>query len=268
MKFTLREDKFISNENGRFLLDERFILNETVLLEAQATAKQLVIDLTKLTTLLPELLRYLPMGIDKAFSSDPAISDAIEAVNTECKEVLRVINAGPTLEKTLQKISARASSNPVAYSEEEIQSLQPLCYSIASEGNSIKDRLKAIKGKKGNLAEQLPVLQERLPKLKQEIKNLYELEAKTYKYTLNNTAIDLPVGKTFKLEATVEPKKPVSITFRAVGDAVSVAKDGLITALKVGKAKIIASVDGEERKDLSCLVTVKAGDITTTAGID
>jgi chromosome segregation ATPase len=250
---------FILNENKRFILEERFILNETVLLEAQATAKQLVIDLTKLTTLLPELLRYLPIDIDKTLSSDPTISDAIEAVNTKRKEVRSVINAGPagtTLEKTLQKISARASSNPVGYSEEEIQALQPLCYSIASDGNSIKDRLKDIKGKKGNLAEQLPVLQERLPKLEQEIKNLYELEAKTYRYTLNNTAIDLPVGKTFKLEVTVEPKKAVSITFRADGDAISVTKDGLITALRAGEAKVITFVDGKERKDISCLVTV------------
>lgn len=269
MKFILQEDKFVLNETGRFLLNERFVLAENILLtEAHATAAQLVTDTNKIKTLLPELLRYLPTGIDYTRSSDPALLDTIESINTNCTEVLKLITTNPTLEKTIQEISDRASSDPVEYSEEEIRSLQPLCYGIASDSNSIKDRLKDIKGKKGNFVEQLTTLQERLPKLKQDLENLYVTAAKTYKYTLNKTSLELPVEKTFKLEVTVEPKKPVSITFKAVGDAISVAKDGLIKALKVGKAKVIAMIDGKERKDINCVVTVKAGDITTTAGED
>lgn len=268
MKFLLAEDKFILNENYGFILEERFNLAEDILLEAQATATQLVIDTRKIKTLLPELLKYLPTGIDKTLSPDPALLDTIETINTSCTEVLKLITTNSTLEKTIQEISERASSDRVGYSEEEIRSLQPLCYSIASDSNSIKDRLKGIKSKKGNFVEQLTTLQERLPKLKQDLENLYTTVKNTYKYTLNKTNLELPIKKTFKLEVTVEPKKPVSITFKAVGDAISVAKDGLVKALKVGRAKVIAVVDGEERKDINCLVTVKAGDITTAAGED
>lgn len=269
MKFILQEDKFILNESSRFLLNECQVLAENiVLIEAHATAAQLVTDTNKIKTLLPELLRYLPTGIDKALSPDPALLDTIETSNTSCTEVLKLITTNPTLEKTIQEISERASSDPVAYSEEEIRTLQPLCYNIASNSNSIKDRLKGIKSRRGNFVEHLTILQERLSKLKQDIENLYSVAAKTYKYTLNKTSLELPVEKTFKLEATVEPKKSVSITFKAIGDAISVAKDGLIKALKVGKAKVIAVVDGEERRDINCLVTVKAGDISTTDGED
>lgn len=170
MKFILQEDKFILSETPQFILNEKFVLTE-----AQATATQLVSDINKIDTLLPELLTQLSKGIDKTLSTEETILSQIAAINTDCEEVVGLINANPPFKNVLQKVKEKASSTPDAFSEDEIQVLQPLCYDIASNGNSVKDRLKALKNKLSDLTEPITVLKERLPKLKDGIKKLYEL---------------------------------------------------------------------------------------------
>ena len=281
MKFILQEDKFILNE--KFLLNERFVLNEDILLEAQATAKQLVIDLTKLNTLLPDLLKYISFGADDTFLKDILVDDttaaSIEDVKTGCKKTSELLNANPTFKEIIKKIYEKALSAE-KYSDEEIKVLQPLCYGIASDGNSVKDRLKSIKNQKGDFEEQLTVLQERLPKLITGIEELYKLvnpkddkpeedppeddpdnpptEDEPITYKLNKTNLELEVGQTFKLEITSEPKKDIpvdKIKFESTTPAiVKVVKSGLLKAFKAGAATIKVTVDHVE---LSCMVIVK-----------
>ena len=296
MKFILQEDKFILNE--KFLLNERFVLNEDILLEAQATAKQLVIDLTKLNTLLPELLKYLPTGVNAAFVEGSVLEgttlDIINDIKTGCSNVLELLNKNPSFQETIKKIHEKVLDTEATYSDEEIKVLQPLCYQIASDGNSVKDRLKSLKNQKGDFGEQLTTLQERLPKLQASIEELYKLinlkdgdpederpvddkpENEPITYKLNKTNLELEIGQTFKLEVTSEPKKDISadkIKFESTTPAiVKVAKSGLLKAFKAGAATIKVTID---KVELNCAVVVKAKKdkpkkepIKTTDGID
>ena len=91
MKFLLTEDKFILNENYGFILEERFNLEEDILLEAQATLKQLVIDLNKLDTLLPALLEALPVGLTLEILDGTPLEgeklDIEDKITSTCAEV-------------------------------------------------------------------------------------------------------------------------------------------------------------------------------------
>jgi uncharacterized protein YjdB len=306
MKFILQEDKFILNE--KFLLNERFILNEDILLEAQATTKQLIIDLTKLNTLLPELLKYIAFGADDTFLKDVLADDTttavIEDIKTGCKKTSDLLNANPSFKETIKKIYEKASSTE-KYSDEEIKVLQPLCYGIASDGNSVKDRLKSIKNQKGDFEEQLTTLQERLPKLNAGIEELHKLinpkddepeeedpveedpnedspeesnesdenkpgddASKPPVYRLNKTAVELTVGQTFKLEATSDPKTSFSTRFSSMNPVIAKVdlKTGVVKAFKAGSTEIKVTVGGKQ--ELKCKVTVKDEEITTTDGID
>ena len=296
MKFILQEDKFILNE--KFLLNERFVLNEDILLEAQATAKQLVIDLTKLNTLLPELLKYLPTGVNATFVEgsvlEGAALDIINEIKTGCSSVLKLLNKNPSFQETIKKIHEKVLNTEATYSDDEIKVLQPLCYKIASDGNSVKDRLKSLKNQKGDFGEQLTTLQERLPKLQASIEELYKLinlkdddhederpvddkpEDEPITYKLNKTNLELEIGQTFKLEVTSEPKKDIpadKIKFESTTPAiVKVAKSGLLKAFKAGSATIKITID---KVELNCAVVVKAKKdepkkepIETTDGID
>ena len=79
MKFILCEDKFLLNETPSFILEERFILDEEILLEAQATLKQLVIDLNKLDTLLPDLQTALDIGLNiKILDGTPLADEKLD----------------------------------------------------------------------------------------------------------------------------------------------------------------------------------------------
>lgn len=287
MKFILCEDKFLLNENPSFILEERFVLDETILLEAQATHKQLVIDLNKLDTLLPELLNYLPLGKDLTILSDTVLDgledlDIIENIKTGCDAVLTLLTKTKDFKTVIQTIRKKAEEKLLEnnFSEDDVKVLQPLCYNIASNGNSVKDRLKSLKNKKGELGEQLVTLQGRLPKLKADIEELYKFFEKDasekpkdsadatdtaddspaeskIKFSLKNEQVKLASGKTFKLKilATPKPKEAVKATFSSDNPAIAtVSENGTITAISKGVTQIKVTI-GEQTLTCKAIVT-------------
>lgn len=279
MKFILCEDKFLLNENQGFILEERFILDEDVLLEAQATLKQLVIDLNKLDTMLPSLLEVLPVGTELKILDGTIIEDEKlvieEKIKTACAELQDLLSGKKNFKELIDKIRTKAGlPEGETFSEEEVKVLQPLCYSIASDGISVKDRLKGIKSHKGELAEQVATLQERAPRLKTNIEELYKLfETNTpeeppeedpeepeepIKYSLDPEKLELKVGETskIKLMAAPKPESPVKATFTSTDDKiVTITENGDVTAIAAGEAQIKVTVADQT---LECAVVVTA----------
>lgn len=275
MKFILCEDKFLLNENPGFILEERFILDEEVLLEAQATLKQLVIDLNKLDTMLPSLLEVLPVGTELKILDGTIIEDEKlvieEKIKTGCTEIQDLLSGKKNFKELIDKIRAKASQpEGETFSEKEVKVLQPLCYNIASDGISVKDRLKGIKSHKGELAEQVATLQERVPRLKTNIEELYKLfETDTpdeppeepeepIKYSLDPEKLELKVSETAKLKlmATPKPESPVKAAFVSTDDkVVTVTETGDVTAVAAGEAQIKVTVADQT---LECAVVVTA----------
>lgn len=250
MKFTLKEHK-------KFILKEYFILEEkenTILVEAQATAKQLVIDLNKLDALVPELIKYLTK------SAELNLSDELK---DGCSNILQLITENTDFKDILENLRKKASSTNTEenFSEEMIKVLQPLCYNIASDINSIKDRLKSISNNRGSIDEQTTALKERIPSLKNNIEELFKLfkeieveEDVEYKYSLNNDIINLKKGNKFILKVSVTPEKEINPTFESSNTEIAtVDENGTITAIKEGSTEINVKV---EEKTLICKVTV------------
>ena len=277
MKFILREDKFLLKETPSFILEERFILDEEVLLEAQATLKQLVIDLNKLDTLLPDLQTALDIGLNiKILDGTPLADEKLdvdEQIKAACTEVKDLISGKKDFKALIDKIRAKANLPENSFSEEEVKILQPLCYSVASDGISVKDRLKGIKSHKGDIAEQAASLQERLPKLKANIEELYkffeketpkepEEPKKPIKYSLDPEKLELKPGEKTKVKLMADPKpeEPVKATFVSSNEKiVTINNTGEVTAVAEGEAQIKVTV-AAEKVDLICKVTVAAAE--------
>lgn len=275
MKFLLTEDKFILNENYGFILEERFNLEEDILLEAQATLKQLVIDLNKLDTLLPTLLEVLPVGLTLEILDGTPLEgeklDIEDKIKAACAEVQDLLKNKKNFKELLDKIRAKAVLPEGSFTEEEVKILQPLCYNIASNGISVKDRLRGIKSHKGELSEQVATLQERLPKLKAGLEELYKFfekedpeepvedpEEPKIKYSLKNPELELKVGETstIKILGTPKPDKPVKAAFSSSStEVVTVSNTGEVKAIKEGAAEIKVTVADQT---LLCKVTVTA----------
>ena len=274
MKFILCEDKFILTEQPSFILEERFVLEEDILLEAQATLKQLVIDLNKLDTLLPDLRTALEIGLNIKILDDTPLADEkldIDAqIKAACTEIKDLISGKKDFKALIDKIRTKANMPENSFSEEEVKILQPLCYSIASDGISVKDRLKGIKSHKGEIAEQAASLQERLPKLKANIEELYKFFEKEtpdkpeeeIKYSLDPDKLNLKVGETSKvtLMATPKPKEPIRATFASSNEEiVTITNTGEVTAVAAGEAQIKVTIE-TDKVDLICKVTVAAAE--------
>lgn len=279
MKFLLNEEKFILNGSSKFILEERFSLEEEILLEAQATLKQLVIDLNKLNTLLPDLLAVLPTGISLKILDGTALEGEklnIETeIQTKCTEIQDLLKTKKNFKELIDQIRAKAELSEGSFTEEEIKILQPLCYNIASDGNSVKDRLKGIKGHKGELAEQVATLQERLPKLKTGLENLYKFFEKDtpeepteedstepIKYSLEPDKLELAIGDTanIKLMATPKPEGPVRATFVSSDTKIVTVTDaGEVTAVAAGETQVKVTV---EDQTLECSIVVTAAEET------
>lgn len=275
MKFILAEDKFILDESFGFVLEERFNLDEDILLEAQATLKQLVIDLNKLDTLLPDLLTALPTGLSlKILDGTPLEGETVDVekeIQANCTEVQNLLKDKKNFKALIDKIRAKAMLAENSFTEDEVKILQPLCYSIASNGNSVKDRLKGIKSHKGELAEQVATLQARLPQLKTDIEKLYQFfEEKTpddttedpepeepkIKYSLKESELELKVGETttLKILAAPKPEGPVKATFESASkETATVSNTGEIKAIAKGVTEIKVTVADQT---LTCKVTV------------
>lgn len=265
MKFILREDKFLLNENPSFFLEERFVLTEDILLEAQATLKQLVIDLNKLDTLLPELLAVLPTGIALKILDDTPLEgeklDIEKEIQDNCTEVQNLLERKKNFKAFIDKIRAKAEAAEGSFTEDEVKTLQPICYNIASDGNSVKDRLKGIKSHKGELAEQVATLQDRLPKLITGINELYKLfsEESKKKYSLKHTAVKLKIGTTFTPKIIPDPKDSDTITFESADPSIAtVTPEGLVTAVKEGTTQINVTIAGQS---LACSVMAMASKV-------
>lgn len=266
--------KSILQENKRFLLEERFILNEETLLEAQATLEQLLRDLKAIETNCPELLKFLPTGITFDVPAELGISDPeLLEIQGGCADVQELLEANGRFGKLIDKIREKAKDSDNSFTENEIKILEPLCYTIASDINSLKDCLKNMTNKKGDIKQQVSVLRERAPQLAQNINKLYNLVTNaTTGPALNKTELQLAIGETFKLRFKTAPKK--ASEFKSDNPAVvKVGASGIIKAFKAGTAKITVTADGQE---LTCKVTVKetAGgpttntEINTAGGID
>ena len=167
-------EKVIFIKKANFSEEQSVLCEGVFLTEAQATAKQLIIDLNKLNTLLPELLKHLTNSKDLEIA---------ENLKTDCEEVLELINKAKNLKdfknltELLDYIRKKASSTnqDEAFSDDMIKVLQPLCYNIASDGNSVKDRLKDIHSHKGTIEAYATALITHVPSLKNNIEELYKL---------------------------------------------------------------------------------------------
>ncbi len=88
------------------------------------------------------------------------------------------------------------------------------------------------------------------------------------KIKLNKKSVDLELGKTFKLKATVSPKKPTNkkVTYKSSNKAVAtVSSKGVVKGKKTGTAKItVSAADGAGAK-ATCNITVKDGAVTSVA---
>lgn len=146
-----------------------------ILHEAQATLKQLVIDLNKLETLMPELVNQLEDNNNLKIDNN---------IDKYCKSILDLLTKKQDFKKLLVDMKKKAIE--LAYSEEDIKVLQPLCYNISNDGLSIKDYFKAIKSHKGEFAVQIINLVKRLPALEQNIIKLYEYLDKEEKQVKEN----------------------------------------------------------------------------------
>ena len=82
--------------------------------------------------------------------------------------------------------------------------------------------------------------------------------------TLNKTTATLTEGETLALSATVSPDNATdkTVTWTSSDASVASVSDGTVTALKAGKATIIASCGG---KAATCEVTVKPKTISVTS---
>ena len=275
MKFILAEDKFILDESFGFVLEERFNLDEDILLETQATLKQLVIDLNKLDTLLPDLLTALPTGLSlKILDGTPLEGETVDVekeIQANCTKIQNLLKDKKNFKALIDKIRAKAMLAENSFTEDEVKILQPLCYSIASNGNSVKDRLKGIKSHKGELAEQVATLQTRLPQLKTDIEKLYQFfeekapddttedpvpEEPKIKYSLKESELELKVGETttLKILATPKPEGPVKATFESASkETATISNTGEIKAIAKGVTEIKVTVADQT---LTCKVTV------------
>ena len=152
-------------------------LDESIFLtEAQATAKQLVIDLNKLDTLLPALLKELPNSKTLDIPNDlkKLCEDTLILItNAKVKNFKKFKDLKELMDHARKKASSIDTNEQ--FSDEKIKVLQPLCYSIASDGNSVKDRLKDIRSHKGAIASHITELQTRVPSLNANIEELYKL---------------------------------------------------------------------------------------------
>ena len=91
-----------------------------------------------------------------------------------------------------------------------------------------------------------------------------EQEVRVESVTLNQTSVELQIGKTLQLDATVSPSTATNpdVSWSSSNASVaSVSKSGLVTAVKEGSAKIIAAADG---KKAECTVTVRKDAITVS----
>lgn len=266
----------ITQENKKVILDEHFKLTEKIILtEAQATLKQLVIDLNKLETLTPDLINQLEG------SNNLEIDDNIDKY---CKSILDLLTKKQDFKKLLADMKKRANEKNIelAYSEEDIKVLQPLCYNISNDGLSVKDYFKSIKSHKGELVDQITNLSKRLPTLEQNIIKLYEYLNKEeeeqikdknirYKYLVNFSKREIQKGETTTLQVSSEPKKELKVSFKSLNPKVaSIDQKGVITALEVGDADIEAAADGQKFKSKVIVIDNKkeSEDIETVTNED
>lgn len=82
-----------------------------------------------------------------------------------------------------------------------------------------------------------------------------EQEIFASKVTLGETSVDIPVGRTIHLKATVSPENVTdkTIIWSSSDESVATVQDGTITALKIGRTTITASCG---MKSASCVVNV------------
>lgn len=73
--------------------------------------------------------------------------------------------------------------------------------------------------------------------------------------TMSETAIELPVGETYRLTVSVSPDDPIDkkIEWRSDDENVASVSDGVVKAKNSGETRIVASTNG---KETSCKVTV------------
>ncbi len=85
-------------------------------------------------------------------------------------------------------------------------------------------------------------------------------EVKVDSVTLDKTALNLEVGKTEILTATVKPETATdkTVTWKSSNDKVATVDNGKVTAVAAGTADVTATAGG---KSATCKVTVKAAEI-------
>jgi hypothetical protein len=170
--------KFALNESKKFLLEERFILNEAeILVEAQPTVHNLKNHLAGITTVLPKLTQQL------LNSKNLKLDDNLIKL---CTEVYYLITDQKKFETLVANSYEKAASKKKeeSYSEEEIKILQPLFYAILSDSDGAAQNLVNIQ-KNRNSEQNIMVLHGHLNNLQKNIIVLYkqhkqiEKEAKT-----------------------------------------------------------------------------------------
>lgn len=292
MKFILNENhKFILSESPLFNLEERFILDESTLLEAGATVAHLKTALKDLEMLLPRIIKAVESGIDIQVPDSLNVrggnAQAEQQISKNCEDIQDLLNGRKNFKELLNKMSARTRERrpEKEYSKEELIEIEPLCNRIEEDMNSTISRFSNIARSKGDVAAQFSALNDILPRLFANIKKLYGLiddsedqedskDTKTYKYKLTRNVISLKVGDTYDLmsliKVTPEPNKEIKATFKVINSSIAtIDKKNSLTAVAEGQTMIHVTIDGHE---LKCACKVSAADpnkdISTSEGID
>ena len=269
MKFMLNESKFILNESYDFTLEERFVLDESLLLEAGATVAHLRENIKRLAAQLPQILTALPIGLElKLLDNTPLKGEKIDIEDTikeGCKAIQDLLVTKKDFKKLLDKMMSKVKSEKNSYSRQELIIIEPLCDIISGGIDSVTQTLKNLKrNSAAEMANSIVKLEKSLPALKTNIEKLYGQfeqptaepeepnEEKKYTYSLTNTAITLKIGDTYELGSLirVEPeKKDVKLAFEVTKPSTATITDkikGIIKALAEGETDIKITADGNE----------------------
>ena len=275
MKFILNEAKFILNESYSFTLDERFILDEELLIEtAVKDLSAIIADINKIIPVLPQLDKVLPTGIKLSIADNIALNGNKAEIEKQIQEDSQTIQDFITkkdFKGLLAKVVNKGKQKQIKdrtgqYTKEELETLASLIRHIMSDIMAVKSRLSNIAQQKNDIATQITSLQGELPRLKTNIEELYKLfeekekeekEQEKYKYSLTETEIALVFGNVYDLNSLikVEPKKEFTATFEAVTpNLIEIDEKGKLKARAVGETDIKIVVDGQE---LVCKVIIQ-----------
>lgn len=267
MKFILQEDKFILTEGTKFLLEERFTLNEGLLFEAGATLANLKTAIKALSSLFPKVLKATEAGLSISILGGVPVRGTKEQVEKQikdgCQTTQDLLSKKRNFKELLTKMAEKTKEQgeTKGYSKEDLISIEPLCNRIEEDMNGVISKFSNLARGNGAPADQFNSLYEVLPRLNANIEKLYGLvdkpvdEKQPYKYKLTKEELTLKIGETYDLNSLVEvtPRKDIVPTFEFAATIATIDDKNVLTAETAGSGELKIKVDDQE---FTCRVTI------------